>query len=415
MIQPNSGTETPPCGSGALPTFDRPLPNGPDEELTPNDVVEALIAADVHARRVREGAEYELFKREVRRHADALEHESDIDALNARSRSLTEFLAEKPAGSPRYDIAELLPVEGNFTLLAAKKTGKTTTTVELVRAVADGEPFLGRFQITDGPGNVAVWDYEMSEDQLREWIRDAGVRNTGNVYVLSLRGIYASLRTPATREWAVKWLRDRQIRVWVLDPAHRAMTGFTTQSDPNDAVLEFTETLEQIKREAGVRNIGLPIHTGIRGDHARGASRWGDWPDAIWTLKKDESGRRTLQAEGRDVNLQPADLQMDPNTRRLSVPVFATATSVYQGTSDVDKLCMWLASNPGKHPSKRGVALALGVSQGKAATVMELAEDAERIVVQPGPRRSHRAWLPEHWKAEEKARQEDAQGRQMEL
>ncbi|KUL79087.1 MULTISPECIES: AAA family ATPase [unclassified Streptomyces] len=414
MLQETPDSETPPCGSGARVRFDQPLPCGPDELISDDDL-ERLIEADRRRNEIRQYAEYELFKREAKRMADALEHESDIAALDARSRSLTEFLAEKPAGGPRYDIAELLPIEGNFTLLAAKKTGKTTTTVELVRAVADGEPFLGRFEITDGPGNVAVWDYEMSEDQLREWIRDAGVRNTGNVHVLSLRGLYASLRTPATREWAVKWLRDRQIRVWVLDPAHRAMTGFTTQGDPNDAVLEFTETLERIKREAGVRNLGLPIHTGIRGDHARGASRWGDWPDAIWTLKKDESGRRTLQAEGRDVNFQPADLKMDPNTRRLSVPAFANASSAYQGPSDVDKLCMWLASNPGKHPSKRSVALALGVSQEKAASIMELAEDAERIVIQPGPRRSHRAWLPEHWEAEQKARQEDAQGRQMEL
>ncbi len=417
MLQESPDSETPPRGSGVrVHRFDQPLPAGPDDELTPDDVVEALIADDLRAKQLQQQVEYELFKREAKRMADALEHESDIDALNARSRSLTEFLAEKPAGGSRYDIAELLPVEGNFTLLAAKKTGKTTTTVELVRAIADGEPFLGRFAINGGPGNVAVWDYEMSEDQLREWIRDAGVRNTGNVHVLSLRGLYASLRTPATREWAVKWLRDRQIRAWILDPAHRAMTGFTTQGDPNDAVLEFTETLERIKREAGVRNLGLPIHTGIRGDHARGASRWGDWPDAIWTLKKDESGRRTLQAEGRDVNIQPADLNMDPNTRRLSVPVFANATSIYQGPSDVDKLCMWLANNPGKHPSKNALTGIFNISPTSAAKMMETAQTLGRIVVRRGgPGKGHEAWLTEHWQAMENARREADQPRQMEL
>ncbi|MFE2558895.1 AAA family ATPase [Streptomyces sp. NPDC059352] len=376
----------------------------------------ALIEEDRRNSRVRELAEYTILQRDAKRLADAMEHEDDIAALDARSRSLTEFLAEKPAGGPRYDIDELLPVEGNFTLLAAKKTGKTTTTVELVRAVADGDPFLGRFAINGGPGNVAVWDYEMSEDQLREWIRDAGIRNTGNVHVLSLRGLYASLRTPDTREWAIKWLRERQIRLWVLDPAHRAMTGFKSQNDPNDAVLEFTETLEQIKREAGVQNLGLPIHTGIRGDHARGASRWGDWPDAIWTLKKEESGARTLQAEGRDVNVQPADLKMDPNTRRLSVPVFGTANSAYRGPNDVDKLCTWLANNPGKHPSKNALTGIFNISPTTAAKMMETAQTLGRIIVQRGgPGKGHEAWLPEHWDAEENARREAGQTQQIQL
>lgn len=408
-------SETPPRGSGERPIFDRPLPNGPEDELTPDDVVSELIEADRRKIQILEIAQHQLLLRDGKRLADAMEHEGDLNALGARSRSLTEFLAEKPAGGPRYDIHELLPIEGNFTLLAAKKTGKTTTNGEVIRAVADGEPFLGRYTINGGPGNVAVWDYEMGEDQLREWMRDLGIRNTGNVHFLPLRGMAVSLRNPSTRDWAVKWLSERQIRMWVLDPAHRAMTGFNTQGDPNDAVLEFTETLERIKREAGVRNIGLPIHTGIKGDHARGASRWGDWPDAIWTLKKDESGTRTLQAEGRDVNFQPASLIFDKETRRLSIPVFGTANSTYRGPNDVEKLCLWLASNPGSHPSKRGVALALSVSQEKAATVMEAAEDAGRIVIRPGPRRSHRAWLPEHWEAEERAYREAAQPQQTEL
>ncbi|EGJ73555.1 hypothetical protein STTU_0766 [Streptomyces sp. Tu6071] len=353
---------------------------------------------------------YEMARERAKAEVEAKRYAADIAALAACSRNLTSFLNEETAEAS-YDVADLLPAEGNFTLVAAKKTGKTSTTIELVRAYADGSPFLGRFEITGGPQHVGMWDYEMGDPQLREWLRRAGIRNTDRVHLLPLRGQHLSLRTPATREWAAGWLRDRRVGLWLLDPAHRAMTGFTTQGDPNTAAQEFTETLEQIKREAGVRNIGLPVHTGLSGEHARGASRWGEWPDAIWKLKKDENGRRTLSAEGRDVDLAETTVQRDAETRRLSVSAFDNAGSAYQGPSDVDRLCMWLDAHPDDHPSKRRVAEILNVSQEKAATILETAEDAGRIVVRPGPRRSQRAWLPEHVEAEAEA----AQPRQMEL
>ncbi|MET8554596.1 AAA family ATPase [Streptomyces sp. NPDC004959] len=403
------------------PLFTQPAPPIPGDDPTPDDRLVAMIGDHRQGEEIRKLTEYfklyETAKERARAEIEAEKYAADLEALDARSRDLTAFIDEAPPGL-RYDVGELLPAEGNFTLVAAKKTGKTSTVIELIRAYADGSPFLGRFPITGGPQNVSLCDYEMGDDQLREWMRRAGIQNTDRVHILPLRGHHLSLRTPGAREWVVQWLRDREIGLWILDPAHRAATGFTTKGDPNDPVQEFTETLEQIKRAAGVRNIGLPIHTGHSGDDARGASRWGDWPDAIWKLTKDKNGRRTLSAEGRDVDLAETPVHRDPETRRLTVSAFDTASgSTYQGPSVAERVLGWLRDNPDDHPTQRRMAGLLGVRRESVADAVEELEQARppRIVVRRGPRNSHPLWLPEHVTAEESAQREAAQPRQAEL
>jgi hypothetical protein len=75
-------------------------------------------------------------------------------------------------------------------------------------------------------------------------------------------------------------------------------------------------------------------HTGHAGERSRGASRLLDEPDAIWTLTKDQkpashtsdedfwedmSPTRFLQAYGRDVSLDPEELEYDEFTRMLTL------------------------------------------------------------------------------------------------
>lgn len=332
-----------------------------------------------------------------RRQFEAQKHAADLDRLAARSHRLDEFLALDFPG-PTYAVDALLPHKGNAILQAPKKAGKTTTRDNLVRAFVDGEPFLGTYRVE--PGVVGVWDYEMEDQQQHDWFRDAGIHNTEGMHLLMLKGEGFSLASEESRDWAVQWLRDRGVQVWVLDPAHVAMRGFRSRGgDPNDAVIEFTEAVDEVKQRAGVRNVSVYIHTGLTGDHARSAARWQDWPDAIWTLKRQEDGTRTLGAEGRDVELGDTPLLYDRVTRHLSMDSFASPARTYK-PSHVDNICAWLRNHPDEHPSKLRVVTALrdngyAIRNEDAKVAFELGEAEGRFEIRPGPHRSHRLHLTE--------------------
>jgi hypothetical protein len=342
----------------------------------------------------------------------AQKYGNNIGKLDARGRCLDEFLKE-PSAVDKYDLDKLIPHKGNVTVEAAKKSGKTTFMGNLAWSFADGVPFLGVYEVKT-QSIMDIWDYEMNDDQMREWYRDVSITNTGKVFVLPLRGAHLSLKSPEMQDWAVQRLKDNHVDVWVIDPAHPAMLGFTSKGDPNDAILEFTMTLDQIKDRAGVRNIVMPIHTGLTTEYARGGARWGDWPDAVWTLIKDDDTEiRSLRANGRDVNLHETELAHDPATRHLTVSGYAGGSgSQTVRVTLADALVRWLMEHPGKHPSKRVVAEKLHIGQEGAHTAMEVAEMDGRIVIVPGPRRSHRAWLAGDYKEHiEEQNAADAQAR----
>lgn len=77
--------------------------------------------------------------------------------------TLADALA-RPRIGPKYAIQELHPSDSNSLLVAQYKTGKTTLTLNLVRALADGLPFLGHFEVTPLSGRVAFFNYELGEN-----------------------------------------------------------------------------------------------------------------------------------------------------------------------------------------------------------------------------------------------------------
>ncbi|MFD9906555.1 AAA family ATPase [Streptomyces sp. NPDC059063] len=378
-----------------------------EDRETAAEKVEALCQEEADRKAFRRLKGIENAERRIREEKNAL----TFDKLNARSFVLGDFLAVPDEG-PKYAIDSLLPTDGNATLVAPKKVGKTTFLGNVLRSFADGEPFLSR--LATAPASVALWNYEMSDRQQKTWLRDVGVRNTSSAHVLGLRGIALSLRFEAYEEWAVQWLASRGIQAWIIDPAHRAMTGFVSKTDPNEAVQAFTETLDRIKERSGVRNIVMAVHTGLNGEHARGASRWGDWPDAIWTYAKDEHGVRSLKAEGRDVLVDETPLVYDRETRRLSMPGAGFAQPSAYKVSDTDRLCTWLKSNPGEHPSKRLTAEVLRIRPEAAALAFEVGELDRRLTIRPGARNSHVAWLTEDWQQHEREMEVERERRERE-
>ncbi|MFY9265629.1 MAG: AAA family ATPase [Solirubrobacterales bacterium] len=236
--------------------------------------------------------------------------------------TLTDDLAE-PVRERKYTIDRLHPAGGNSLLVAQFKAGKTTLLLNLLRALADRQPFLGQFDVTPLDGRVAFWNYELDDDMFRDWMRDVGVENPDRVArPLHLRGRVLRLWEPAVAETVIEWLKGSEVEFLIVDPVARAWRGLVTDENDNAQVAAFTDALDTIKREAGVRDLVLSTHMGRAtfdegAERARGATRLEDWMDAGWYLSKDRD-RRALHANGRDVDLEAIDLDYDEMRRHVS-------------------------------------------------------------------------------------------------
>ena len=98
--------------------------------------------------------------------------------------TLKDALAE-PREALSYTIDRLHTASGNTLLVAQYKTGKTTLMANLLKALADGEPFLSEFAVKL-EGRVAFFNYELTREMFLDWLGDIG---------LSIRSAW---RTPGT-------------------------------------------------------------------------------------------------------------------------------------------------------------------------------------------------------------------------
>lgn len=299
--------------------FDQPASCDPDE-LTPDEKVEALIAEDQRKRKILEGAQYELEKREMRRLADALERQND---RKPQWLSLTEQL-RRPLTEQVYSIDRLLPLGGNALFAGRYKAGKTTFNGQLLKAWADNVPFLGEFDVHPDPERpcVTIFNYEMSEDQFHRWLSSVGIENTDNVNIVHLRGMHTSLEIPSVRAELAARLADCGTGLWVVDPASRAFGGDVTS---NAEVTAWLALLDEVKMEAGVRDLVLNIHMPHSAnsnsreaqERAIGAQAWPAWADALWFLNFDKDQNRQFWASGRDVEFDRAYVHYDESNRSV--------------------------------------------------------------------------------------------------
>lgn len=236
------------------------------------------------------------------------------------------------------------------TLTAGFKAGKTTLSGNVVRSLADNEPLLGRFPVIDLPGNIGIFDYELTDDDALDMYGALGLRNTNRVFLESLRGTGFSLANGYHRDKAVQWLIEHQIVYWVMDPFGRALRGFGSENDNND-VRVFLDAIDEIVEEAGVLGTLMPVHTGraqheIGAEHGRGATVLDDDADARWLLTKDASGRRFFRAEGRSgVGLEEVSLDFDSATARLTTGNVTRDES--KGERHLSVVEDHIAANPG--------------------------------------------------------------------
>ena len=190
-------------------------------------------------------------------------------------------------------------------MLAAQfKSGKTTIVGNLIRALADGTPFLGAFEVKQRPGRIVVIDNELSERMLRRWLREQGVENTGAVVTVSLRGRVSTfnLLDEHTRaEWASR-LRSLCADFLILDCLRPVLDALGL--DENRDAGKFLTPFDTLLADAGITSAVMVDHMGHNGERNRGDSRKLDWPDATWKLVRENehpNSPRFFSAYGRDV------------------------------------------------------------------------------------------------------------------
>jgi hypothetical protein len=232
---------------------------------------------------------------------------------------LDELLAE-PDTPTRYRIDRLALDGARIMLSAQYKAGKTTVVANLLRALADGEKFLGRFDVKIPAKRIVLIDDELDRDTLKRWLRDQQIVNSAAIVdTVSLRGRLGSFNLLDDRcraQWSRR-LSDLGCDYLILDCLRPVLDALGL--DEHREAGKFLVPFDTMLYGAGVTNSLLVHHMGHTGERSRGDSRLQDWPDAIWRIvrESEEPDSATFfSAYGRDVNVPEGRLSY--NDRRFS-------------------------------------------------------------------------------------------------
>ena len=312
---------------------------------------QALTPQEVAQGKTQEEKDFEFELRRSRIRRDVKRILDSEEALKTYDRfSFIPNLGDElklPEEEVDWTIENLIPTGANITLTAQYKAGKTTLINNLAKSLADGTKFLNYFKPANHTGRVVIFNYEVSENQYRRWMKDIAIENAGNVTLVHLRGKAVPMISDYVRKEVVETLQSLKCQTWIVDPFARAFTGSGDENSNSDVGV-FLDQLDIIKERAGVSNLILPVHTGRAQefgiDRARGATRIDDWADVRWLLKKTDDGR-FFSADGRDVMLEEQMLRFDPATRHLTLGGSDARTAKKQNLED-----LWVETvkaNPG--------------------------------------------------------------------
>ncbi|WP_353665041.1 AAA family ATPase [Microbacterium sp. che218] len=297
-------------------------PNYEDTEKVLESVwsIEQTKSAPVDERkqRIAERVEAKLIEHEAKAlFARTLAELEPADPFDAGS--LAEILARPD--STRFRVDGLILSEGFTTVVAARKTGKTTFNLNLADSLLSGRDFLGRFPVEPVTGRIALLNFEVAAKQVAHWANLVGV-DPERFDIVTLRGRRNPLLHPQDRADLAEYLRDRQVEFLFVDPLSRAFYG--DNANDNTQMQRFLSDLDTFARsEVGASDVVLNVHAGWNADRSRGASATEDHPDSIIWLKpgdREKGDKSTyIEAKGRDVDVEEMQLAFDPTTYRLSL------------------------------------------------------------------------------------------------
>lgn len=302
--------------------------------------------------------------------------------------SLAAFLAQ-PDPPVRYRVDQLMTVGSRVVLSAQYKSGKSTLVGNLIRSLADGEPFLGRFAVEKPKGRIALLDTELDPSMLRRWLREQGIKDMDRVIVVPLRGEVGSfniLNDDLREQWGFE-LAQAEVDFAILDCLRPVLdaVGLSEHTE----VGRFLEPFNDLLRDAGVAEAVVVHHAGHTGERSRGDSRLRDWPDQEWTMVRadeDPASPRFFKAFGRDVNLPESALTYEPTSRRLQLVGGSRKDS--KGRQLVPAVVELLTERDGL--SGRGIEESLAElgSRTEIRDAVRLAIDDGSVKTTEGPRRA---------------------------
>ncbi len=279
-------------------------------------------------------------------------------------QSGSDFLAQSdtPVG---YKIADLWPEGSNVLFAAPAKFGKSTMMMNMIRSLLTGDAFLGYFDCEPVPEgeSLLLIDFEMNPDRVRDQLRGQGLRSLTDqvldrLRVECLRGKIKKFDITdddAVQYW-VDYCQEHNVTTLILDPLAPLLGFLNVAENENSEINRFFQQLDELKEKAGIKDMIVVHHCGHMADYRpRGASRFNDWPDALWGAKLSDPNdpancTRTFHARGRDVGDEmggPGEIKQDPNNPKMLY--FEQGTGV-NGQADIDatqRLILHIGANPG--------------------------------------------------------------------
>lgn len=341
--------------------------------------------------------EIELERQRIRKEAARILKEEEASSTYKEPifvRSLDEEL-KLPEIEAQWVIRDIFPQGANISITAQYKAGKTTLINDLARSLADGTKFLDYFQEPIHPRRIVIFNYEVSENQYRRWMKDVSIQHADHVTLVHLRGERLPLISDRVQKLVIDVLKDLDCQTWILDPFARAFVGSGDENSNSDVGV-FLDTLDYIKKQANVDNLVVPMHTGRAQEHgvdrARGATRLDDWADVRWLLSKTEEGR-FFAADGRDVMLEQQALAYDEATRRLKLG--GASAKVAKRLANEDQFVAMVEDNPGKTTNELFELLGIDPTSKPMRAAMKSAVHYKRVKVKTVG--TAKVWYPYHF------------------
>ncbi len=189
-----------------------------------------------------------------------------------------------------WSIADWHPTGSNSVIAAAFKTGKTALGLNICRALADQTPFLGNYDVAFPDGRVVYLNFEVSQRQLRDWIKRMPVEHADRIVGVHLRGRAFSLADPVATAWLVETLKRAEAQAVVIDPYAHLLRGVGDENSNTDAAA-VTALIDDIKQKAGV-----PVHLVAHRTARRHRQSQGPHPRSDQARRL---GRRSLELPAR--------------------------------------------------------------------------------------------------------------------
>jgi AAA domain len=318
-----------------------------------------LSLDEIAGMRVRAAIELTDAREQIRTEANKLAAARAVAAIEIPGRI---NLATYTPPDTAWLVDKLVPMNGSLGLFAERKAGKTTTVVEMVRALLSGDKFLGRFAShLSAEARVALLDTEMTPAMLHREYAKVGVADEHldriDLHALRGRSRLLDLRDELTRSrWHGLIATGSVI---VVDCLYTVLAA--AQVDESSAqVSDIIDGIKALAVESDAAALvivhhlgkdpskGARGHSSIEGGVDTLATIWLDGPPAAGTP-------RLFSATGRmDVDV-PAALLRRSDDNRLTLSDNAPSADRRKASDSRDDDTTWKLINEHSGRSLRGL------------------------------------------------------------